>query len=97
MTAIQVPYLLLMHSCVASSLLFAIYSYQIREQKSEGEIKLTAGFPFFLFNMAWISSIVAILSSSSEIFLICLMITAIAIFITVSLLFVGVALGERIF
>lgn len=90
---IPVQYLLLMHSCVASSLLFAIFSYQIHEQKSG--VTLTAGFPFFLFNIAWIFAIIAILfSSQGMLFLSCLGITALTIFITFFLLLVGLIKGS---
>jgi hypothetical protein len=88
---IPVQYLLLMHSCVASSLLFAIFSYQIREQKSR--VTLTAGFPFFLFNIAWVFAIITILFSSHGMFLYCLGITALAIFATFFLLLAGLIKG----
>lgn len=77
-------YLLLVHSCVASSMLVAIFSYLTREQKTEATTII--GIPLLLFNIAWVSAIVAILSPLSWAFSFCLWLTAFAIFVTAPLL-----------
>ncbi len=97
MSDFPVQYLLLMHSCVASSLLFAIFNFQIRQQEQKSEVMLTAGFPFFLFNIAWVFSIIVILFPSLGVFSSCLGITALAIFITFFLLIVSLLRGGTVF
>ena len=63
-------HLLLVHSCVASALLFCILRYQLENGNSSEKFKdpedfktlATAGFPLFLFNIAWIFAIAAIIA-----------------------------------
>ncbi len=92
MVDISPSYLLLVHSCVASSLLFAIYSYQTTHQDTEVPL-VFAGFSFFIFNIAWAIAIIDILVSSEVICSICTWITAFGISITIIFIPLGTFLS----
>ena len=80
-------YFLLVHSCVASSMLVAMLSYFVGQgQERKVEVTVALGIPFLLFNIAWISAIVAILFPFPWMVLFCHWLTAFAIFITLPLL-----------
>ena len=81
-------YLLLVHSCVASSMLVAMFGYFVRQGQEDEEVEVTMvlGIPLLLFNIAWISAIVAILFPFPWMVLFCHWLTAFAIFITLPLL-----------
>lgn len=88
---IEPQYLLLVHSCVASNMLIVIFGYFA--QKPQYEVPTVVVGPLFLFNIAWVSAIIAVLSSPSQVFSFCLWLTALAIFVTVALLILFMSKG----
>ena len=81
-------YLLLVHSCVASSMLVAMFSYFVGQERKDEKVEVTMvlGIPLLLFNIAWASAIVAILFPFPWMVSFCHWLTAFAIFITLPLL-----------
>ena len=85
-------YILLVHSCVATSLLYTVAGYfSSSGEEGSGDLKaiIATGFPAFLFSIAWVSAIIAILFSWPVVVSYCLWITAVAIIISVPVLLMG--------